>query len=444
MAHNKSNSEMVALIIDRLKPWIQSAESIPKPEEAYQKEVKVRKDDWRRAAELWHEKSQGSEGYESDMEKVYQLAGDLNSFEKNRDAFTQEGEGPYQEQHGQHIETLLNKILGVIGHFASFEYKKDGLRASIRTTTFADHMFEPHDPLTIPRFSNSPTPSHLSTPPQDDVLPMTNGENTIPASDEDEDDEDVASEPRPIKRKASFAFETPATKKQRARAKSARKRSTEDEEIIYDGGDLSEEDEHEYVRETRRSSRRTQGITNPEIGTVYLAFHRSKHWYPSLVLPLGDFSAVGIPGDLEDSGLLGKLPPCYNYDSETGDVSWKRGFEDKGPSVSKRKFAVFLFDDVVFPDRCSFDWVSAQDLIPYDGTKCDKAHRQSLATWLRQTGRETSISSPTIEEEEGEEGEEEEEEDEEEEEAEGEEEEQEENDNDESEFFARPKESTMC
>ncbi|KAG7423648.1 hypothetical protein BFJ63_vAg16485 [Fusarium oxysporum f. sp. narcissi] len=129
-------------------------------------------------------------------------------------------------------------------------------------------------------------------------------------------------------------------------------------------------------RRTRHSHRRHgdkrsstdedfEGITNPDAGSIYLAFwEKSKDWFAVLLLPMQDLESVGISGSIESLGLAEVLPRCY-CDKQDG-FSWAEGFNDGEPLVMEREFPVMYFDGQDFPAKSAVGWVSARDLRQFD------------------------------------------------------------------------------
>ncbi|KAM5528421.1 hypothetical protein FOXYSP1_18902 [Fusarium oxysporum f. sp. phaseoli] len=129
-------------------------------------------------------------------------------------------------------------------------------------------------------------------------------------------------------------------------------------------------------RRTRHSHRRHgdkrpsmdedfEGITNPDAGSIYLAFwEKSKDWFAVLLLPMQDLESVGISGSIESLGLAEVLPSCY-CDKQDG-FSWAEGFNDGEPLVMQREFPVMYFDGQDFPAKSAVGWVSARDLRQFD------------------------------------------------------------------------------
>ncbi|KAF4343273.1 hypothetical protein FBEOM_2749 [Fusarium beomiforme] len=110
-----------------------------------------------------------------------------------------------------------------------------------------------------------------------------------------------------------------------------------------------------------------EGITNPRPGKVYLTYwDKTKEWLAVLVLPMGDFSKIGIPGSIKSCGLADSLPSCYQYDKATGKYSWAKTYEYGNALVQERIFPVMYFDGRDFPNRSAIDWVEAKNLRKFD------------------------------------------------------------------------------
>ncbi|RSL47965.1 hypothetical protein CEP54_013137 [Fusarium duplospermum] len=110
-----------------------------------------------------------------------------------------------------------------------------------------------------------------------------------------------------------------------------------------------------------------QGITDPRPGKVYFGFRKkSKQWLAVLVLPLQNLQQVGLDGTLDTFGLAETLPVCYKHDKSRGSLSWRVGYKDGEDKVSQREFPVMYFDGHDIPDKCTFGWMPANDLRPFD------------------------------------------------------------------------------
>ncbi|KAH7119517.1 hypothetical protein B0J13DRAFT_195688 [Dactylonectria estremocensis] len=113
--------------------------------------------------------------------------------------------------------------------------------------------------------------------------------------------------------------------------------------------------------------RRHEGISSPIPGRIYLAYwETTKDWLPALLLPHIGLEEFGVPSTLESIGLTDYIPECYDYDPETKDLKWKKGYEHGGPRVMEREFPVLYFDGNKFPDGSPTDWVRAGDLQDLD------------------------------------------------------------------------------
>ena len=114
-----------------------------------------------------------------------------------------------------------------------------------------------------------------------------------------------------------------------------------------------------------RRANRFEGISHPIPGEVYLGYFNG--WFAVLLLPPGPFESIGVPGSIQETGLLDQeIPECYQYDPETETLTWQDDFKDDGASVSLRKFPVMFFDGLAFPEKSSVTWLDANDLRPLD------------------------------------------------------------------------------
>uniref|UniRef100_A0A0D2Y7Q1 Uncharacterized protein n=1 Tax=Fusarium oxysporum (strain Fo5176) TaxID=660025 RepID=A0A0D2Y7Q1_FUSOF len=84
-----------------------------------------------------------------------------------------------------------------------------------------------------------------------------------------------------------------------------------------------------------------KGIINPKCGKVYLTYwDKTKEWLAVLILPMGSFDKIGIPGSIETCGLADSLPPCYQYDKVPGEYTWAKPYETGNTLVHERVFPV--------------------------------------------------------------------------------------------------------
>ncbi|KAJ0146330.1 Uncharacterized protein HZ326_11001 [Fusarium oxysporum f. sp. albedinis] len=106
-----------------------------------------------------------------------------------------------------------------------------------------------------------------------------------------------------------------------------------------------------------------KGIINPKCGKVYLTYwDKTKEWLAVLILPMGSFDKIGIPGSIETCGLADSLPPCYQCDKVSGEYTWAKPYETGNTLVHERMFPVMYFDGRDFPNRSAIDWIEAKDL----------------------------------------------------------------------------------
>ncbi|KAH7111915.1 hypothetical protein B0J13DRAFT_576202 [Dactylonectria estremocensis] len=113
--------------------------------------------------------------------------------------------------------------------------------------------------------------------------------------------------------------------------------------------------------------KRHEGISSPIPGRIYLAYwEMTKDWLPALLLPYIGLEEFGVLSTLESIGLTDYIPECYDYDLETKDLKWKKGYEHGGPCVMEWEFPVLYFDGNKFPDGSPADWVRAGDLQDLD------------------------------------------------------------------------------
>ncbi|KAH7109554.1 hypothetical protein B0J13DRAFT_663527 [Dactylonectria estremocensis] len=111
------------------------------------------------------------------------------------------------------------------------------------------------------------------------------------------------------------------------------------------------------------NQRRHEGIPSPIPGRIYLAYwEMTRDWLPVLLLPHIALEEFGVPSTLESLGLIDHIPECFEYDPETKDLKWKKGYEHGGPRVTEREFPMIYFDGDKFPEGSPADWVRVGDL----------------------------------------------------------------------------------
>ncbi|KAG8409443.1 hypothetical protein J3459_017516 [Metarhizium acridum] len=149
----------------------------------------------------------------------------------------------------------------------------------------------------------------------------------------------------------------------------------------------------------RRSSRRcasshTLGtghwenrITNPKVGEIYCVTpHRDDRTYAVIVLPIGSFESVGIPGmSILGTNLLEEgRRKSHAIDPITGGYIWSPGYEDGGIREDEREFPVILFDNSLFPQKASYGWVMAADLQVFDAEDTSIPYLKTVAEFLKE------------------------------------------------------------
>ncbi|KAF4993083.1 hypothetical protein FGRMN_6698 [Fusarium graminum] len=106
-----------------------------------------------------------------------------------------------------------------------------------------------------------------------------------------------------------------------------------------------------------------RGIVDAEAGNIYLTFwSKTKEWLAVLLLPMGDFNSVGIPGSITSCGLSESLPSCYRFNKRSKKYVWAKGYEDGKPLAKERMFPVMYFDGREFPHKSAIMWIDAKDL----------------------------------------------------------------------------------
>ncbi|KAF4997711.1 hypothetical protein FDECE_12018 [Fusarium decemcellulare] len=131
-----------------------------------------------------------------------------------------------------------------------------------------------------------------------------------------------------------------------------------------------------------RTSPRRQSTSNtfvrPTPNEVYVAYWpMSKSWFAVLVLSFDD---------VEKFGLIGSMPPCYDFNKHTGQVEWKQGYEDDGPLVVEREFPVIFLDGANALDKGAIGWVAAKDLQSFDNEGSQASlipHYDSVRAFIR-------------------------------------------------------------
>lgn len=106
-----------------------------------------------------------------------------------------------------------------------------------------------------------------------------------------------------------------------------------------------------------------EGVIDPVAGEIYHAWWDgdTRSWYLAVILPYsgeGDWTEVGITGNLFTSGLREEIPNCFKVAKVATDagqdalrLSWAKGYQDGGSKVRARKFpCLFLHDPLEIPN----------------------------------------------------------------------------------------------
>ncbi|KAH7124916.1 hypothetical protein B0J13DRAFT_565824 [Dactylonectria estremocensis] len=102
----------------------------------------------------------------------------------------------------------------------------------------------------------------------------------------------------------------------------------------------------------------SSAFVKPVPNEVYVAYWpMSKSWFAVLVLPFED---------IEKFGLTESILACYDCNKHTGQVGWKKGYEDDGPLAADREFPVMFFEGARVLDKGALGWVAAKDLQVFD------------------------------------------------------------------------------
>ncbi|PCD34290.1 hypothetical protein FGRA07_08608 [Fusarium graminearum] len=145
----------------------------------------------------------------------------------------------------------------------------------------------------------------------------------------------------------------------------------------------------------RRSNRHTEesagsskfeGIVDPKPGNVYATYwKKTKEWLAVVLLPMGDFSTVGIPGSIVSCDLVDSLPPCYRKTSKKGPYVWAKGYRNGEEHEKERMFPVMFFDGRPFPAKSAIMWIEARELRAFDLKREPKLvpHTKAIRGYLK-------------------------------------------------------------
>ncbi|KAI3567877.1 hypothetical protein IWW34DRAFT_676719 [Fusarium oxysporum f. sp. albedinis] len=301
------------------------------------------------------------------QENVVELGGQLKELEVNHKTKIQGVEKIYNQTLQKTLDILCYKIMGIIGPAKIQSY----LHTSSSETSIDQDSNYP-----VGTFQ-SPAPT-----PRGSVV-----EEAIAPTEVIED-----KHPRHV---ASLSGDK---RKRDSPKPTRRKRRRIDEEYYHtepESCHVSSSVARSSRRQTRHRHRRCgdnrsnwdenfEGITDPDAGSVYLAFwEKSKEWLAVLLLPMQDLQSIGISGSMESLGLAEVLPACY--DNKGGNLFWAEGYNDGEPLVAEREFPVMYFDGQDFPAKSAVGWVAAKDLRDFDAKSKNSLvpHIKSVRKFLK-------------------------------------------------------------
>ncbi|KAI1476081.1 hypothetical protein F4774DRAFT_394595 [Daldinia eschscholtzii] len=123
-----------------------------------------------------------------------------------------------------------------------------------------------------------------------------------------------------------------------------------------------------------------RGITDPTVGEIYkIQLGPLKGEYVGVLLPVGDFDAIGISKSLHETSLKKVIPSCYVYNTSSKEIlGWEKDYDDGGPKVTDRKFPFMSFKGIKWnqvevdgefsPVGATYSWVPAKSIRTFDFT----------------------------------------------------------------------------
>ncbi|KAK1752905.1 hypothetical protein QBC47DRAFT_404265 [Echria macrotheca] len=139
------------------------------------------------------------------------------------------------------------------------------------------------------------------------------------------------------------------------------------------------------------------GVTDPEAGACYTTTYKRKRW-AVMLMPLDDFSEVGVQGSFAQSTLAKSVPKCYTK-LENGQLGWAKGYEDGGPLVQSRIFPVMHLSE-----ERTLQWVPAHGLRMVDlgnATECEAIvnAKEAVEIYAQMKGNKPVVEEePVVEE----------------------------------------------
>ncbi|KAL5600735.1 hypothetical protein FOVSG1_006765 [Fusarium oxysporum f. sp. vasinfectum] len=298
---------------------------------------------------------------------IVELGGQLKELEINYEAGAQDEEKAYNQALQEIVDTLCYELLEIIGptKIESYLHSTSGEDSARQDSNNVAVTCQPHDTTLQGIVAREVYVSKGM--PEDRYLSST----TTPAGNKRK-----RTSPESIGRK-------------RRQVEKGYHRTDFDSSIISSTVTRSSQRRTRHRHRRYGDNRSTngedfEGITNPDAGSVYLAFWgKSKDWLAVLLLPMQNLPSVGISGSIESLGLAEVLPKCYC--NEQSNFSWAEGYNDGESLVTEREFPVMYFDGQTFPAKSAVGWVSARDLRHFDATNKNSLvpHIQSVRKFLK-------------------------------------------------------------
>ncbi|KAI0802412.1 hypothetical protein GGR55DRAFT_694661 [Xylaria sp. FL0064] len=109
-----------------------------------------------------------------------------------------------------------------------------------------------------------------------------------------------------------------------------------------------------------------------QAGEIYLVqFRGDELWYEAVLLPLGDFTDIGMVGCIDcftQFFSAEPIPECYKLENDRTIVDWNDGYEEGGDYVGERQYLVMYLDEeglqvppatdpFAFPRSQVYDWI---------------------------------------------------------------------------------------
>ncbi|KAJ3567119.1 hypothetical protein NPX13_g6882 [Xylaria arbuscula] len=117
-----------------------------------------------------------------------------------------------------------------------------------------------------------------------------------------------------------------------------------------------------------------------QVGEIYLVqFYGDDLWYEAVLLPLGDFTDIGMVGCIDCFTQFFSaevIPECYKLRTDRTIVGWNDGYEEGGESAGDRQYLVMYLDEgglqvppatdvFTFPRSQVYDWIRRDKIRPF-------------------------------------------------------------------------------